>query len=130
MNEEVRTKTIAPAGPAGTAIEPTGERDVAAVEGARVREFLGFRLGAERYGLALRSIREILKVPPITEVPRAPAPSAPHRAASSRPRMNCFAPLLQCTTYCASGSNCSAGPGALARGLGFLTTVFFAILPP
>jgi purine-binding chemotaxis protein CheW len=77
VTEEPRSKTIAPAGApghgAGTAIEVASEPPEAeAADAASVREFLGFTLGTERYGLALPSIREILKVPPITEVPRAP----------------------------------------------------------
>ncbi len=39
--------------------------------GAGVRELLGFRLGAGTYALPLASVREILRPPPITEVPRA-----------------------------------------------------------
>ncbi len=35
-------------------------------------EYLGFILADEHYALPLTSIREILKVPPVTEVPRAP----------------------------------------------------------
>jgi len=35
-------------------------------------EYLGFKLGAEDYALPLHRILEIVKVPPITEVPRAP----------------------------------------------------------
>ncbi|MEM9192465.1 MAG: chemotaxis protein CheW [Myxococcota bacterium] len=34
-------------------------------------EFLGFVIAGENYGLPLRTVREILKVPPVTEVPRA-----------------------------------------------------------
>ena len=34
-------------------------------------EFLGFTLGGEAYGVALGEVREILKPPPVTEVPRA-----------------------------------------------------------
>lgn len=37
-----------------------------------VREFLSFTLATESYALPLSAIREILKPPPITEVPRAP----------------------------------------------------------
>jgi len=37
-----------------------------------VHEFLAFVLSDECYALPLTSIREILKLPPITEVPRAP----------------------------------------------------------
>lgn len=37
------------------------------------REYLGFVLAAERYALPLSCIREISRVPAVTEVPRAPA---------------------------------------------------------
>ncbi len=37
-----------------------------------VREVLAFEINDERYALPLGSVREILKVPPITPVPRAP----------------------------------------------------------
>jgi len=37
-----------------------------------VRELLAFVIADETYALPLRSVREILKVPPITGVPRAP----------------------------------------------------------
>ena len=37
-----------------------------------VREVLAFVINEEKYALPLGSIREILKVPPITPVPRAP----------------------------------------------------------
>jgi purine-binding chemotaxis protein CheW len=37
-----------------------------------VREFLAFVVGAEIYALPLSSIREIMKLPPVTEVPRGP----------------------------------------------------------
>src|SRR6266567_2616152 len=37
------------------------------------REYLAFRLGGEEYAFGIEAIREILKAPPITEVPRAPA---------------------------------------------------------
>jgi purine-binding chemotaxis protein CheW len=39
---------------------------------AATREFLGFELGAERYALPLSSVREIVRVPTVTEVPRSP----------------------------------------------------------
>jgi len=39
---------------------------------AAVQEFLGFSLSGESYALPLRTIVEILKPPPVTEVPRAP----------------------------------------------------------
>ncbi|MGC4113126.1 MAG: chemotaxis protein CheW [Myxococcales bacterium] len=38
-----------------------------------VREYLGIRLAEETYALELGRVREIAKVPPITEVPRAPS---------------------------------------------------------
>lgn len=41
-------------------------------ESEQVSDFLAFRLAHEFYALPLRSVREILKPPPITEVPRAP----------------------------------------------------------
>jgi purine-binding chemotaxis protein CheW len=48
---------------------------LAATKGARrreeVREFLAFGLDGDRFALPLASVREILKVAPITEVPRA-----------------------------------------------------------
>jgi purine-binding chemotaxis protein CheW len=42
-------------------------------EDAAVEEYLTFRLGAEEYAVAIEYVREVLKAPPITEVPRAPA---------------------------------------------------------
>jgi len=36
-------------------------------------EFLTFLLGAEEYAIAIERVREVVKAPPITEVPRAPA---------------------------------------------------------
>ena len=51
-----------------------GARVAAAPEVDEVRsEWLTFQLGAEEYGLEIASIREILKLPSVTEVPRAPA---------------------------------------------------------
>jgi purine-binding chemotaxis protein CheW len=44
----------------------------ARVEATGVREFLAFLLGPEQYALPLSCVREIMRVPPITEVPRAP----------------------------------------------------------
>lgn len=37
------------------------------------REWLTFRLGAEDYAIEIEHVREILKAPALTEVPRAPA---------------------------------------------------------
>jgi purine-binding chemotaxis protein CheW len=36
-------------------------------------EFLTFRLGDEEYAVAIGAVREVLRCPPVTEVPRAPA---------------------------------------------------------
>lgn len=41
------------------------------LRGPRV-EYLAFRLGADTYAVPIGEIREILKLPPVTEVPRAP----------------------------------------------------------
>jgi purine-binding chemotaxis protein CheW len=41
------------------------------VRGPRV-EYLSFRLGADIYAVPIGEVREILKMPPVTEVPRAP----------------------------------------------------------
>lgn len=39
----------------------------------RLREFLTFLIGDETYGLDLRCLREIMRLPELTELPRAPA---------------------------------------------------------
>jgi purine-binding chemotaxis protein CheW len=39
--------------------------------GPRV-EYLAFRLGGDTYAVSIGEVREILKLPPVTEVPRAP----------------------------------------------------------
>ena len=41
------------------------------VRGPRV-EYLAFRLGTDVYAVPIGEVREILKLPPVTEVPRAP----------------------------------------------------------
>ena len=41
------------------------------LRGPRV-EYLAFRLGADTYAVPIGEVREILKLPPVTEVPRAP----------------------------------------------------------
>ena len=41
------------------------------VSGPRV-EYLAFKLGTDTYGVPIGEVREILKLPPVTEVPRAP----------------------------------------------------------
>jgi purine-binding chemotaxis protein CheW len=66
MTGIVRNKTVMPA-----RIAPRGDR-LRAV-GDDVREFLIFSLGDELMGLPLASVREILKVVPVTHVPRAPS---------------------------------------------------------
>ncbi|MFW6051202.1 MAG: chemotaxis protein CheW [Myxococcota bacterium] len=63
----VRQSSSSPVAASSRAPEPEQERD------AEVQEFLGFALSQESYALPLSTIREILKPPPITEVPRAPA---------------------------------------------------------
>jgi purine-binding chemotaxis protein CheW len=60
----VRRDTVIPARGSGRA-----ERVRAGGEG--VQEFLVFVLGEERMGLPLASVKELLKLHPITEVPRA-----------------------------------------------------------
>ena len=53
---------------AGIPIEPAG------VGEADVREeYITFLLGAEEYAVAIERVREVLRCPPLTEVPRAPA---------------------------------------------------------
>jgi purine-binding chemotaxis protein CheW len=42
------------------------------VRGPRV-EYLAFRLGIDVYAVPIGEVREILKLPPVTEVPRAPS---------------------------------------------------------
>lgn len=59
----------------GRAIEsvsPSAPQRWARVETTGVREFLAFLLGPEAYALPLSCVREIMRVPTITEVPRAP----------------------------------------------------------
>lgn len=60
-----------PALPAlGGAAEPAPADDV---ETAVREEYLTFLLGREEYAVAIERVREVVKAPPITEVPRAPA---------------------------------------------------------
>ena len=42
------------------------------VDDSHTSEFLGFALADELYALPLSSIREIVRVPPVTELPRGP----------------------------------------------------------
>jgi purine-binding chemotaxis protein CheW len=60
------------AGPALPDIAPAVEADVAPAVLAR-EEFLTFLLGAEEYAVAIERVREVVRAPPVTEVPRAPA---------------------------------------------------------
>lgn len=48
------------------------ERSPAGSPRGELREHVAFLLGAEEYAVAIGRVREILKPPPITEVPRAP----------------------------------------------------------
>jgi purine-binding chemotaxis protein CheW len=48
-----------------------GPRRGPKVRGPRV-EYLAFRLGTDTYAVPIGEVREILKLPPVTEVPRAP----------------------------------------------------------
>jgi purine-binding chemotaxis protein CheW len=49
----------------------SGARRGPKVRGPRV-EYLAFRLGTDTYAVPIGEVREILKLPPVTEVPRAP----------------------------------------------------------
>lgn len=48
------------------------ERSRPNLEEAGIREFLAFIVGTEKFALPLSCVREILKVPSVTPVPRAP----------------------------------------------------------
>jgi purine-binding chemotaxis protein CheW len=50
----------------------SGPRRGPKVRGPRV-EYLAFRLGTDTYAVPIGEVREILKLPPVTEVPRAPS---------------------------------------------------------
>jgi len=43
------------------------------VQSSRAEEFLGFRLDSEEYCVGIRSIKEIIRPPEITPIPRSPA---------------------------------------------------------
>jgi purine-binding chemotaxis protein CheW len=58
---------IVPALGAGAVEEPALPRQV------QLDEFLTFRLGNEEFAVAIERVREVLRAPGITEVPRAPA---------------------------------------------------------
>jgi purine-binding chemotaxis protein CheW len=65
-NNIVKQKTVMP-----MRASPRGERLRAVAD--EVREFLVFSVGDDLMGLPLASVREILKLVPVTDVPRAPA---------------------------------------------------------
>ena len=54
----------------GGSSEPAPEEDL---ESAVREEYLTFLLGREEYAVAIERVREVVKAPPVTEVPRAPA---------------------------------------------------------
>ncbi|HJL32605.1 MAG TPA: chemotaxis protein CheW [Polyangiaceae bacterium LLY-WYZ-15_(1-7)] len=64
MSDVVKRDTVIPA---AASQAPVLER-----EALTAREFLAFVIAEETYALPLHAIREILKPPPITPVPRAP----------------------------------------------------------
>jgi purine-binding chemotaxis protein CheW len=68
MSDDPKRQTMIPAS-GSVAVRATSTSMLAAPV---VRELLAFVIADETYALPLRSIREILKVPPITGVPRAP----------------------------------------------------------
>lgn len=59
--------------PPGELGEAPPAREPAPAEGVAREEYLTFLLGAEEYAVAIDRVREVLKCPPVTEVPRAPA---------------------------------------------------------
>ncbi len=71
MAEEPRRDTFWP-GPTPVGL-PGGRRDLARnnADPNSLEEYIGFRAAAEMFALPLTLVREILKPPPITEVPRA-----------------------------------------------------------
>lgn len=70
MSDDPKRQTMIPASGSVAVRAPTSASMLAGVP--IVRELLAFVIADETYALPLRSIREILKVPPITGVPRAP----------------------------------------------------------
>lgn len=64
-----RPDETAPALPEIAAAEPLPPLEA---EGLAREEFLTFMLGAEEYAVAIERVREVVRSPPITEVPRAP----------------------------------------------------------
>ncbi len=70
MSDDPKRQTIVPSGHSVAVRAPTSASMLAAPV---VRELLAFVIADETYALPLKAVREILKVPPITGVPRAPA---------------------------------------------------------
>ena len=52
---------------------PRAEAAREPVDADAVREFLAFDVANERYALPLSCVRQIVRVPPVTEVPRSSA---------------------------------------------------------
>lgn len=52
---------------------PASNAALPVVNQGPVHDYLSFRLAGEAYALPLASVRELLKVPPLTEVPRTPS---------------------------------------------------------
>jgi len=68
VSDELVSKTLMP----GSSSPVVAGRSELAKSTEVTREFLAFELGSENYALPLASVREILKPPPVTGVPRAP----------------------------------------------------------
>jgi purine-binding chemotaxis protein CheW len=66
--DELAPAIVAADAPAGPDPVPEAKPDVAARQ-----EYLTFLLGGDEYAIAIGLVREALRCPPITEVPRAPA---------------------------------------------------------
>jgi purine-binding chemotaxis protein CheW len=60
-------------GPDLGALEASAEAPASPAEVVERVEYLTFLLGAEEYGVEIGRVREVMRSPPITEVPRAPA---------------------------------------------------------
>lgn len=55
-----------------TALQPAPSRAVVEVAQAAQQQFLTFRLGAERFAIAIQAIREIIEFPGLTAIPLTP----------------------------------------------------------
>jgi len=60
-------------GPELATLGPAAEQPSASAEVAPRDEYLTFLLGSEEFGVDIERVREVMRAPPITEVPRAPA---------------------------------------------------------